>query len=84
MNEEFEVEMSPLCQSITSDGKTVEVQIYSDGEDGWLLEVIDEHNNSTAWEDVFETDASALNEVKQTIKNEGIQIFVGPIDTSML
>jgi hypothetical protein len=41
---------SPLAQSVTRDGKTVRVDIYEDGEGGWLLEVVDEHGNSTAWE----------------------------------
>lgn len=78
MDEEFEVNMSPLCQTITREGKTIEVQIYNDGEGSWLLEVIDEHNNSTVWEDTFETDESALNEVLEAIKHEGIAVFIGP------
>jgi hypothetical protein len=38
---------SPLAQSLTRDGKTVQIEIYEDGEGGWLLEVVDEHGNST-------------------------------------
>jgi len=34
---------SPLAQSVTRDGNTVQVDIYEDGEGGWLLEVVDEH-----------------------------------------
>ena len=36
---------SPLAQSLTRDGKTVQIEIYEDGEGGCLLEVVDEHGN---------------------------------------
>lgn len=78
MNEEFEVRMSPLCQSVTRDGRTVQLDIYEDGEGGWLLEVVDEYNNSTVWDDPFETDQEALNEALDTIEKEGIAVLIGP------
>jgi hypothetical protein len=33
----------PLYQSVTRDGMTVRVEIYEVGEDGWLLEVVDDY-----------------------------------------
>ena len=39
MTEEFEIDYSPLCQSITREGKTVKVLIYKDVPGGWILEV---------------------------------------------
>lgn len=36
-------QLSPLSQSVTRDGKTVQIDIYENGEGGWLLEVIDDH-----------------------------------------
>ncbi len=78
MEEEYELIKSPLCQPLSSDGKTVQVDIYEDGKDGWILEVIDEYNNSTVWNESFETDVSALNEVVQTIKHEGILVLIEP------
>jgi hypothetical protein len=77
MNDEYEVKMSPLCQKISSGDNTVKVEIYDDGEDGWILEVVDEHGNSTVWDDPFPTDAAALTEVKKTIMKEGIQALTG-------
>ena len=77
MNDYPEVKMSPLCQDISSGGKTVTVDIYDDGQGGWLLEVVDEHGNSTVWDDSFPTDAAALAEVKKTILEEGIQVLIG-------
>jgi len=69
---------SPLTQSVTRDGKTVQVDIYENGEGTWILEVIDEHGNSTVWDDPFTTDADALAEVLRTIEEEGIESLVGP------
>ena len=77
MNEEHAVKMSPLCQPVTQNGKSVQVDIYDDGDGGWLLEVVDEYNNSTTWDDAFETDQSALNEALDAIANEGIDSFIG-------
>lgn len=78
MDEDYELIKSPLCQSITSDGKTVQVDIYEDGKDGWILEVIDQFDNSTVWEESFETEESALFEVRETIKHEGIAVLIDP------
>ena len=32
MNDDIEIKMSPLCQAVTAEGKTVQVDIYEDGE----------------------------------------------------
>ena len=80
MNDEYEVKISPLCQEISSGGKTIQVDIYEDDEGGWLLETVDEYGNSTVWNDLFKTDAAALTEVKKTILSEGINALIGPQD----
>jgi len=76
MEDDFEVEMSPLCQELTADGKTVNVDIYRGDKDGWILEVTDEFGNSTVWDDEFDTDTAALDEVKTTIRDEGIDDLI--------
>ncbi len=68
---------SPLCQSVTRDGKTVQVEIYDDGEGGWLLEVVDDYGNSTVWDDPFVTDQDALDEVLTTINEDGMDSLIG-------
>lgn len=78
MIEDFEVEMSPLCQSITSAGKTVNVDIYADGEGKWILEVQDQVGNSTVWGEHFLTDSGALTEAKNAIQEDGIDSLIGP------
>ena len=77
MNDYPEIEMSPLCQEVSSGGSTVKVEIYADGANGWILEVVDEHGNSTVWDDPFPTDTDALTEVKRVIVGEGIQTLIG-------
>jgi hypothetical protein len=83
MNEDNEVKMSPLCQAVTREGKTIQIEIYEDGEGGWVLEVVDEDDNSTLWDDSFDTDVNALSEALATIEKEGIDSLIGP-DTRVL
>ena len=68
---------SPLSQTLTHDGKSVAVEIYDDGNGGWLLEVVDQYGNSTVWDPSFTTDTEALDEVLQTIEEEGIESLIG-------
>ena len=69
---------SPLSRSLTRDGKTVRIEIYEDGEGGWLLEVVDQEWNSTLWDMHFESDRDALAEAINTIEAEGIDSMIGP------
>jgi uncharacterized protein len=65
---------SPLTQSVTREGKTVQVDIYENDQGAWILEVIDGHGNSTVWDDSFATDTDALAEALRTIDEEGIEL----------
>ena len=73
---EREIEMSPLCRKICRDGTSVEVLIYSDGNYGWILEVVDEEDASTVWDNPFLTDQAALAEVMKIIDEKGIYSFL--------
>ena len=77
MSEEHEIKYSTLCQKVTSEGKSVQVDIYEDSKGGWILEVVDEYGNSTVWDDPFKTDDEALDEVFDTIEKEGISSLIG-------
>ena len=77
MNDEIEITMSPLCQSIERDGKSVRVDIYDDGDGKWILDVVDKFGNSVVWDDHFPTDQEALDEVLDTIEIEGIDALIG-------
>lgn len=75
--EEVELIYSDHCQSVTRDGKTVRVEIYSTGKDDWILEVVDEGNNSTVWNDPFRSDDEAFREFHRSLEEEGIDSFIG-------
>lgn len=68
---------SPLQQHYTVAGHTVEICIYRMPDTAWTLEVVDEHGNSTVWNDEFETDQAALDEVMRTIRDDGIESLIG-------
>jgi len=73
-----ELEYSPLSRRLSSNGKSVEVQIFRIvGESGWALEAVDEFNNSTVWDELFDSDAAALELVRETIEKEGIEVLIG-------
>lgn len=80
MEDAFEPKESELSQAYSEGDVTVQIDIYEDGEGGWLLEIVDEHNNSTVWEDSFETEQAALDEALEALREEGIATFVGPVE----
>ena len=83
-DEEYEVILSDLSENFTQDGKSVRIDIYQDGDDGWILEVVDQFNNSTIWDDPFPTDVAALNEAHEAIEKEGIDALIGEISFSVV
>jgi len=77
MDDEYKIINSPLSQKISRDGMTLDIQIYRGENDPvWILEVIDQEGGSTVWEETFQTEQDALNEVFQTIASEGIGCFL--------
>jgi len=83
MNEESEpeLELSSLSQDVSSGGRTVSVEIYRlEGDLTWCLEIVDEFNNSTVWDDKFDSESSALTEAKKAILEDQVSSFIGPED----
>jgi hypothetical protein len=83
-DKEHEMKVSPLSQAVTKEGKTVEVQIYQRDQGKWLLVVVDAYDNSTLWEDQFESDEEALATALQTIDEDGIDSFIDSSSTPRL
>ncbi len=54
------------------------MEIYRAENEDWILEVVDEHGNSTVWDDLFPTDQAALDEAMRTIDEQGIDAVIGP------
>ena len=75
--EDIELIYSKHCQSLSRNNKTVRVEIYSSGKNDWILEVVDENNNSTVWDDPFSTDDEAYEEFQRTLAEEGIESMTG-------
>ena len=75
--DEIELIYSRHCQSVTMNGQTVNVHIYSSGKNDWILEVVDQDNNSTVWNDQFKTDDEAFQEFERTLNEEGIESMIG-------
>ncbi|TDO06267.1 hypothetical protein P1P91_06395 [Halomonas piscis] len=77
MSAEPELIQSPLSQSITRDGHTLQVDIYRlEEEIDWLLEVVNEEGTSHVWDDRFATDQAALDAVHEAIDEEGVAAFL--------
>ena len=76
-SEDPELEYSPFCGAVTRDGITVRVDIYrlAESKEGWSLEVIDDKNGSTVWDELFATDRDAYEEFYRTLETEGIRSF---------
>lgn len=77
MYDERDLIYSPLQQTYGAGGHQVEIHIYRMPDTGWSLEIVDEHNNSTVWDDLFETDEAALAVALQELNEEGIDAFIG-------
>ena len=69
---------SPLTRQLTRNGVTVQAQIYGDGEGKWILEVVDQQNNSHVWDDPFETDHLALAEAVRALEEEPMEFLPDP------
>ena len=76
MADEVEIEMSPLCRTVESDGMTVRVDIYRSSQSGWILDVVDENGTSIVWNDQFDSDTLALEEFQRTLEQEGMAAIV--------
>lgn len=74
---EIELIYSKHCQSISSAGKTVQLEIYGTGKNDWMLEVVDEYGNSTCWDEPFDSDEAAYKEFERTLSEEGIEALIG-------
>ncbi|RED53483.1 hypothetical protein [Aestuariispira insulae] len=72
-----ELVQSPLSRTIEDDGTYVRIDIYRmETDNEWSLEVVDEENASTVWDDLFPSDQAALDEALKTIEVEGIRTFL--------
>lgn len=63
MEDDYELTISPLSQTMTRNGRTFRVEIYRGPDTGWSLEVVNEADTSIVWNDEFPTDQEAFDEI---------------------
>lgn len=78
IDDDMPIIYSPLNRTASRNGRSVEVEIYRAENEDWILEVVDEHGNSTVWNDLFPTDQAALDEAMRTIDEQSINAVTGP------
>lgn len=78
IDEDPEIEESPLSGLVTHDNVAVRVEIYRlvEGDGSWTLKVVDYKGGSTVWDDRFATDKEAHAEFYRTLEAEGIRSFL--------
>ena len=69
---------SPLSQQLTRNGVTVQVQIYGDEKGKWILELVDQQDNSHVWDNPFESDQLALAEAIRALEENSIDFLPDP------
>jgi hypothetical protein len=68
--------LSGLSQKIMVEGHEFQIEIYRlEVDPTWTLEVVDEDGTSTVWDDTFDSDQAAMDELMRTIKKEGLSAF---------
>ncbi len=69
---------SPLSRTIEQGGIQLTINIVRLAtERGWSLEVVNEHNTSTCWDDLFATDRDADAAFLAALAEEGFEAFAG-------
>lgn len=77
MDEEHKLVFSLLCRRIRRNRTSIRVHIYRlEDDSAWTLEVEDQEGGSTVWDEKFDTDEAALEEVMKVIETEGIETFL--------
>ena len=68
---------SEISKEIEKNGLKVKIEVYTDDNDDWMLEIVDEQWNSTIWDEVFSNAEEALEAGISAIEKEGIKAFIG-------
>lgn len=68
---------SGLSTTIREGGQDFRVEIFRlEHETAWTLEVVNDKGTSTVWDEPFATDREALDEMRRTLREEGIVAFL--------
>jgi len=68
--------ISGLSRQVSVEGHEFQIDIYRiETEPKWSIEVVDEEGTSIVWDDLFDTDQAALDEVLKALAEEGLAAF---------
>ncbi len=70
-DDDYELIHSPLTQTHSAEGHTLQIEIYRSADSPWILEIVDEQGTSTVWGAEFATDTAALEAAFAAIEAEG-------------
>lgn len=75
-------EHSELAGEFTDDGVTVLVDIFrpAGGQSDWEMEVVNQDDGLTTWDEKFATDRDAFDEFLAIVEREGIRTFLEDAD----
>lgn len=78
-DDDSKFEFSPFTGPVHHDGIEIQLRIYRFAAPGeqWQLEVIDQHGDTTTWEELFQTDGEAFEAFLEVMQAEGIRTFLG-------
>ena len=80
-DDDFELIMSPLCQTYNEDGIALQIEIYRSLQSDWTLELINPNNTSIVWDETFNSDQAALDEFHRTVRVDGMGSFLDDPET---
>ena len=68
--------LSGLSKTVTVESHRFKIDIYKlEHDTTWSLEVVHADGTSTVWDEQFESDVAAMNEVMGAIEKEGLGAF---------
>jgi hypothetical protein len=75
-------EHSELSGEFTDDGVTVLVDIFRTAgtNEDWTMEVVDQDEGLTVWDEPFATDRDAFDEFLATVVRDGIRTFLDDVE----
>ncbi|MGA1804265.1 hypothetical protein [Rhizobium sp. HT1-10] len=81
-NDDPRREYSELSGEFSENGVTVRISISRpvDSQLDWTMEIIDQADGVTTWEDGFSTDREAFDEFLATIERDGLSSFLDDTD----
>jgi hypothetical protein len=83
VSDNHELIYSPLNQTATRNGVTVEVHIYKGDSTDWILELVDAAGNSHVWDNQFLTDQAAFDEAMRALDEEPLEFMEPPAGSSL-